>query len=107
MIRDFYTELKYTIFKPSTFTIFNRLEEEGYINELNHLYNDIISIEDVEYYDIDLTEKESFLIRMYNNEFGKNIEQLQEKVKERKDLILKVDRTNGKIRLIKLKRSVL
>lgn len=107
MVRDFYTDLKTAKFKPSTYTIYNELDDAGYIAIMNSITKENTSIEDIEYCNIDLSEKEQFLVKMYNKSYTENINNLKKLLSDREDIVVKVDREKGNIRVIKLKKSVL
>lgn len=51
-------QIKNKPFKPCLFTIYNNLENEGYIDELSNYLKIKLSIDDFEYITFDLPEKE-------------------------------------------------
>ena len=105
--RNFYDELKEEIFKPITYGIFNKMDDDGYINYLEKLHKEPFSIGDFKYYDFELTDKEKFLIKMHNREFLKNVKLLKQKLSEYKDIILYIDYEIGLIRVVKLNKLML
>lgn len=81
MSRDFYNELKEENFKKVTYTIYNKMDDENYISFLEKTFGEPFSVEDFKYYDFDLTDKERFLITMYNKEYLTNIKNLKNQLK--------------------------
>ena len=100
--RNFYDELKKADFKRITYGIFNTIDDDGYVNFLEKKYKEPFSIEDFEFYDFSLTEKEKFLIKMHNREYLKNIKILKENLSENINNKLYVDYENSLIRIVKL-----
>ena len=49
-------------FKPVNFSIYNFIEEDGWVKELNSEYDDVYGIEDFEYVTINLTNEEKSLL---------------------------------------------
>ena len=100
--RDFFEELKEEVFKPITYGIFNKMDDDGYINYLENLHKEPFSIGDFKYHDFNLNDKEKFLIKMHNREYLKNIKSLNQKLSEYKDIILYIDYEIGLVRVVKL-----
>ena len=80
-MRDFYKELKENCFKKITYTIYNKMDDENYIAYLEKKFGEHFSVEDFEYYDFPLTDKEKFLIKMYNKDFLLNFKNLKKHLK--------------------------
>ena len=78
------------------------MDDDGYINFLEKKYNEPFSIEDFEYYDFILGDKEKFLLKMHNKEYLKNIKNLKEKISNDNDNKLYVDYNNSLVRIVKL-----
>lgn len=103
IIRDFYEELKNNNFKPLTYTLYNKIDDDCYVQFLNKTYNEIYSIDDFEYYEFNMTDKERFLIKMYNSEYLSNVKKLKELFKDENKVKIIVDHNDGRLFLIKLK----
>lgn len=101
--RNFYEELKEAVFKPVTYTIYNKIDDECYVSFLNKKNNTIYSIDDFVYFDFNLEKKEQFLIKMYNKEYLKNVISLKNALKNINEIKIYVDHDNGILRVIKLK----
>ena len=80
-MRDFYKELKENCFKKITYTIYNKMDDENYIAYLEKKFGEPFSVEDFEYYEFPLTDKEKFLIKMYNKDFLLNFKNLKKHLK--------------------------
>lgn len=50
-------------FKNSTYTVYNKIEEDGYINELDWMFGVRYGVEDFEMYSFILSEKETNAIK--------------------------------------------
>ena len=102
--RDFVEEVVNAQFKKSTYTIYNQLDDEKYIESLEKTFKEPLSIEDFEYFDIPLDEKETFLLKMRNNKINDKIKTLKNRLFGKQGVKLIVDYDNGLIRIVKLKR---
>lgn len=53
-------------FKPSNYTVYSILEEDGFVTELFGMYNEIYGVSDFEYlmFDLSVKEKNAILYRM-------------------------------------------
>lgn len=107
MVRDFYGELKEENFIKITYGIFNKMDDEQYISYLEKTFKEPFSVEDFKYYDFVLTDKEKFLVTMYNKEFLKNVKTLKENLKNRIGVKVYVDYNVGNIRVVKLNSVIL
>lgn len=103
IVRDFYEELKDKNFKNITYTLFNKIDDECYVDFLNKKLNNIYSVDDFEYYDFDLSDKERFLIKMYNSEYLKNVKALQSKINNFIGVKVIIDHDFGRLIVVKLK----
>lgn len=102
-MRDFYKELTECNFKPSTYEIYNKLYDEFFIEKLLVKYNEVFSIDDIEYYDFPLNEKEKGLMTFYNKEFNTCIESLYDKLQGLSEVKVYLNREIGLFRVVKLK----
>lgn len=102
--RDFVDELNNAVFKKSTYTIYNMLDDEKYIELLEKIFKEPLSIEDFEYYDFILDEKEKFLLKMRNKKITDKIKILKNRFLGKSGIKVIVDYDNGLIRIVKLKR---
>lgn len=102
MLKDFYAELDEKKFKPITFTIYNKMDDESFVTCLENFYGEKLSIDDFKYYDFELTDKEKFLVKMHNSDFLDNIKLLKEKIKKCHGAKIYVDYEQGLIRIVKL-----
>lgn len=52
-------------FKPSNFTVFNKIDDDGYVTQLENAFDDKYSIGDFEYMILDLTLQEKNGVKYY------------------------------------------
>lgn len=102
IVRDFYSEIKEDNFKKITYTIFNKMDDEFYVKFLEQKFDELFSIEDFKYYEFNLSEKESFLIRMHNKEYLKNVKKLKDTFSKVIGVKIYVNYKEGKILIVKL-----
>ena len=105
--RDFIEELLNANFKKITYTIYNQLDDEGYIETLEKIMKEPLSIEDFEYYDYTLDEKEIFLLKMRNKKFSDKLKTIRNRFIGKNGVKLLVDYDNGLVRVVKLKSVML
>jgi len=101
MNRDLYEELKNIEFKPITFGLYNRIDDDmipSYLGKKNH---EIYGIDDFVYYSIPLDKKEKFLLSIHNKDIINSIKTLKSKI-EGKDCLVDVDYKESRINVIKL-----
>lgn len=102
-MRNFFDELKGKSFKKITYTIFNRIDDDKIVTLIEKKLNTVLSIEDFEYYDFELSDKEKFLIKMRNKEIGNSINELKSKLNEYDGAKLLIDYNEGILRIVKVK----
>lgn len=102
IVREFFDELKDVTWKPITYTLYNKLDEEGFIPFLNNKYKERFSIDDFECGVFDLTEKEKFLISMHNKEYLQNVSSLCKKLDSYDKVKIHIDYDKGIVQVIKL-----
>lgn len=97
-------------FKPSNFTVYSIIEEDGYIMELQGMFGEIYSIDDFEYMILDLSEKERNAVLYHMSSMTERIQELRGVIeKEIQDDQLKskarvyVNREKCFISIVKLK----
>lgn len=100
-MKSLISELKEAQFKPITFSIFNKLDEEYRIHDLQLKLNEKFSIYDFEYYELNLEKKDQFRIKMHNKEFINEIKLIQSRLKN--NALLDIDFDNGSVKVIRLK----
>lgn len=100
MTRDFYSEIEEANFKPITYRLYNKIDDDNIPYTLGKKNNTVYGIDDFVYYTFDLSKKEKFLLTMHNKEFLKNIKELNEKILN-ENYILDIDFNNGEINIIK------
>ena len=101
--RDFFNDIEELTFKPLTYTLFNIIDEDYFVDRLNKLDDTIYSIDDFTYAMYPLTDKERLLIRMWNNDYTQSIKDLQQKLSSQPRVKVYVNRQDGLLSLIKLK----
>lgn len=101
--RDFFNDIGELTFKSLTYTLFNIIDEDYFVDKLNKLDNTIHSIDDFVYAMYPLTDKERLLVRMWNNDYTQSIKDLMQKLSSQTRAKVYVNRENGLIALIKLK----
>lgn len=103
MNETFYEKLKDLSFDPISFTLFNQIDEDDYIRQLE-IYDKIkYSINDFECHYLSLTNKEKFLIKMHNKNFLKNIKTLIYYFRLEPRVKIIIDYYTGEVVIIKLK----
>jgi len=102
MERDFYNEIKTADFKPITYRLYNKIDDDKWVNFLSKKNNEIYGIDDFVYHKIDLNEKEAFLLSMHTKKFLSKIFELCEKVSDL-DCIVDIDYNKSEVNVIKLK----
>jgi hypothetical protein len=105
--KNFFNEITELTFKPLRYSLYNQLEDEYFIEKLNKLDNTSYSIEDFCYAVFPLSEKERYLIRMWNKEYMENITDLKEILKGEPRCLIYVNHDGGLVMLIKLKKICL
>lgn len=101
--RDFIDELLNCTFKRLTYTIYNQLDDEQYIESLEKKLKEPLSIEDFEYYDFVLDEKESFLLKMRNKKMTDKLKTIKNRFFGKVGVKLIIGFDEGLIRVVKLK----
>jgi hypothetical protein len=79
---DFFNDIPTLSFKPMNYTLYNIMEDDYFVDKLNKLDNTKYSIDDFEYASFPLSDKEKYLIKMWNGEYMENIKELKEKIKD-------------------------
>ncbi len=105
--RDFIEELLNANFKRCTYTIYNKLDDEGYIETLEKIIKEPLSIEDFEYHDFILDEKEAFLLKMRNKNFTDKLKTIKNRFICKHGVKLIVEHDNGLVRVVKLKSVII
>lgn len=97
-------------FRKSSFSIYNFIEEKGYIDELKGMFSETYSIEDFEYMRLELTEPEGNAIycRMSSvlnrfKELKKFIEHDIQEEENKPKAMLFIEKDDKKVILVKLK----
>jgi len=97
-------------FKPSNFSVYSIIEEDGFITELEGMFNEKYSVDDFEYMVLDLSIKEKNGILYYMSYMTNRIQDLKNKIeKETQDNPLKpkarvyINREKCFISIVKLK----
>ena len=106
MDRDLYEELRNAEFKPITFRLFNKIDDDMIPSYLNKKNNDVYGIDDFEYYKIPLSQKEQFLLSLHNKEMMNSIKKLKLEI-ENKDCFLDINYKDKEINAIKTKKCTL
>ena len=101
--RDFYNDLSSLCFKPINYTLYNIIDEDYFIKKIENIDNTYYSIDDFVYTEIPLSEKEKFLINMWNHEYMENIKQLEIDLEIQPRATVYVNHEWGCIIVIKLK----
>ena len=101
--RNFKEDLTLAEYKQVSYTIFNMIDDDMFVYEVNRYFNDKYSVDDFEYYDFELNDKEKFLLKMHNREFLKNVRVLREELREQKGVKVYVYHDDGIVRIVKLK----
>lgn len=105
MLRDFYGELKCCEFKPMRYSLYNKLDDNGYIIQLKNQYNEVFSIDDFEYYQFHLSDEEKFFLKMKGKKMSQSINNLLEKLSFNNKIKVDIDRENGTLCVIKIKNT--
>lgn len=103
MIRNLFKELNDENFIPITYRIFNFIDEDYFIRDVEKLNNERYSIDDFSYYEFELTNKEKFLVKMHNKDFLGNVLRLKRNLKNQPNVKVYVLHDVGVIMVVKLK----
>lgn len=102
--RDFSMELGGAVYNNITYTIYNMIDDDMFVYETNKEFGEIFSVDDFEYFDFDLTDKEKFLLKMRNKEFLSFVTLLKKYLSDRKGVKVYVYHDDGIVRIVKLKK---
>ena len=103
MLRDFYEELKTNGFSPMKYSIYNKLDDSGYIIQLKNEYGEIFSVDDFECYQFKLTDEEKMFLRLNGKNMCRSVNNLIERFKGNNKIKIDIDKENGTIWVAKLK----
>lgn len=103
IMRNFYKEIKSLKFKPITYTLYNMIEDDHFVEKLNKMDKTKYSIDDFVYAFFDLNDKEKFLLQQWNGEYMKNIKELKSKLENKEKCMVYVNHEYGMIVIVKLK----
>ena len=106
MGRDFYEELKTVEFKPITYRLYNKIDDDMIPSYFSKKNKDIYGIDDFVYFPIPLDKKEKFLLSVHNKDFMSNIKGLKSQL-DGKDCVVDIDHKNSEINVIKLRNETL
>ena len=102
IVREFFNELKNATWHPISFSLYNKLDDDGFILFLNTRYNERFSIDDFECCTLKKKKKEKFLITMHNKEYLENVKTLIRQLESNDKVKVNVDYNKGVIQVIKL-----
>lgn len=103
MLRDFYAEMKANGFKPMKYSLYNKLDDSGYIIQLKNEYNEVFSIDDFECYQFKLTDEEKMFLRLNGKNMVRSVNELVDKLKWCDKVKIDIDKENGTICVAKIK----
>ena len=98
---DLYELSEKAEYKPITFGLFNRIDDDMIPHLWGKQNNTVYGIDDFIYAELELTSKESFLLKMHNKDFLRRVSNLKKKF-EGEMVIVDVDFNEGKINIIRL-----
>ena len=101
--RDFYNDINSLFFKPINYTLYNIIDEDSFIHKIESMDKCSYSIDDFSYCEIPLSDKEKFLINMWNKDYMENVHQLEYDIKNEPHATVYVNHEWGSIIIIKLK----
>jgi len=87
-------------FKPSNFSVYSIIEEDGFITELEGMFNEKYSVDDFEYMVLDLSIKEKNGILYYMSYMTNRIQDLKNKIEKAR---VYINREKCFISIVKLK----
>jgi hypothetical protein len=85
------------------YSLYNKLDDSGYIIQLKNEYNEIFSIDDFEYYQFNLTDEEKMFLRLNGKNMVRSVNELVDKLKWCDKVKIDIDKENGTIYVVKLK----
>lgn len=104
-MRDFYKEIEDEKFKPMTFGIFNKIDEEdNFPLYLRNQYNKVFSIDDFEYMKFILNEKEKKSLKKKDHLMQLNITILKQKLSKDDKIRFYVDKEKCEIYVVRVKK---
>ena len=102
-MRDFFNEIEDSKFKNVSYGLYNKLDDDSFVKYLNTKYKQCFSIDDFEYQEMELSDKEKFLFKMRNREFGVAVLVLKQKLSKYDMYKVYSDNDKGKIYVVRLK----
>ena len=102
MTRNMIDELKVARFKPVTYGMYNELYDEMFIEHLKNKYDEVFSVDEIEYYDFPLDDTERMNLKIWSKEFNDEVVRLTKFVASIDEARLHVERDGGLIRVFKL-----
>lgn len=104
-MRDLYNEIKEENFKNITYGLYNKIDDDSFVSYLRNKYKKCFSIDDFEYQEIILNDKEKLLGKMHIKKYDLNFVILKQKLSKKDTYCLYVDEEKGKVYVIRLKNS--
>lgn len=89
--RNFYNELKDAVYKPLPYSLYNKLDDSGFIIQLKGEFNEVFSIDDFECYKFNLNEDEKFFLENKGKKMMASIAELIDKFKDVSKIKICVD----------------
>jgi predicted RNase H-like nuclease len=104
-VRDFYKEMDGCEFKPLTFGIFNKIDEDdNFPLYLRNQYNEVFSIDDFEYMKFVLDDKEKKSLKKNDPLMQLNITVLKQKLSKDDKIRFYVDKERCEIYVVRVKK---
>ena len=103
IVRNFYNDISSLFFKPINYTLYNIIDEDCFISRIEKLDEMKYSIDDFVYAEFTLSEKEKFLINMWNREYMENVKRLEKDLENEPHSTVYVNHEWGNVIIIKLK----
>lgn len=107
IMRDFYKEVRDEDFKSLTFGIFNRIDDDSFPLYLRNQYKEVYSIDDFEYLNFNLSEKEKKSLKKNDSIMQLNLTIFKQKLSKDDTIRLYVDKEKCEIYVVRLKKNKL
>lgn len=102
-MRDFYKEINDEQFKPITFGIYNKIDDDRFPLYLKNQYKNVYSIEDFEYQKFILDDKEKKMLQNNVPIMQLNVTILKQKLSKNDFMRCYVDKEKNEIFVVRLK----
>lgn len=103
-MRDFYNEINDKEFKPISFGIYNKIDDDSFPLYIRNQYNIVCSIDDFEYQKFILDDNEKKSLKKRDSLMELNITILKQKLSKNDRIRVYIDKEKSEIYVVRLKK---